>query len=129
VKISRKTKFKSSFGAFLVFFGILVFAYSVELENWRKVKFDIYLETTYPRLYLALHHRLPTSLDDFEATLAQSGAETQHGPHATMLETYHLYHPKLTNVKASADGKRVESVIKFDGHWVKQLKVVMEDRS
>ena len=129
VKISRRTISKYCLGAFLVFFGLCVFALNIEIEIWRKVKFVIYVETHYPKIYLKLHHRLPVSLDDFETTLAQNGVETENDPHATMLETYRLYHPKLTNVKFSPDGKRVEGVIKFDGYWVKQLDAVMENRS
>ena len=97
------------------------------LENFNKTKFLIYAGSTYKKCYLKEHNRLPTSLADFESTLTDSSVFDPHDSYqALALEAYRVYKPTWANVKVSADGKRAEGMVHFQGFWVRERHLVLD---
>ena len=97
------------------------------LENFNKTKFIIYARSTYKERYLKEHNRLPTSLADFETTLTDSSVFDPHDSYQVLaLQAYRNYKPTWNNVKVSADGKRVEGMVHFEGFWVRERHLVLD---
>ena len=127
---TNKRKKRAALGCltlFVLMCVLLEVAFLAELENWRKTKFVVILSCNYGRWYLKSHKHLPTSLVDLEATVHDKSVfdETSEGQ-GLVLETYRMYKPTLTDVKVSADGKRVEGMVHFEGFWVRERHLVLD---
>jgi len=127
---TNKRKKRAALGCltlFVLMCVLLEVAFLAELENWRKTKFIVILSGSYGRWYLKLHKHLPTSLVDLEATIHDKSVFDEHSPSQNLvLETYWLYKPTLTDVKVSANGKRVEGMVHFEGFWVRERRLVLD---
>ena len=103
------------------------------LENFNKTKFLIYARSTYKNWYLKEHKCLPTSLSEFEILAKRNSLDVNRDTSAftleyddLALEAYRTYKPTWTNVKVSADGKRIEGMVHFEGFWVRERYLVMD---
>ncbi len=114
---------------FILMCVLLEVAFLAELENWRKTKFIVILSCNYGQWYLKSHDRLPTTLVDLETVLNDKSVYDSKSPSQDLvLETYRLYKPTWTNVKVSADGKRVEGMVHFEGFWVRERYLVLSSK-
>ncbi len=105
---------------------VVALLYAIELENWRKGEFVVYVRGSYGRMYVKRYGRLPTSLQDF-VTLTRQDKIGMDGPGALALETYRMYRPRMSSVQVSQDGRRVDAFIRFDGYFPRKQAVAITD--
>ena len=123
--MKKRIKVRGCLSLCAIFVVLVTIACMADTENWCKTNFIIYVESNYLEVYQKRYGRLPTSLDGLDGFINMYAAKPLGEEDALALYTYHRYHPVMTHVEVSADGKQIKALVRFDGFWVHERDVVI----